>query len=61
MAATKLIEHQPGVMPEIRAAGESVVYYLEMAGRPTAARLVLRCDENGDVWAALERTPRKAR
>jgi hypothetical protein len=53
-------DRRPGVLPDIRANGEDVVFqFLVALGKPAEApRLVLRCDSIGNVWAALRRSDR---
>lgn len=53
-------DRRPGVLPDIRANGEDVVFGFVVAlGKPTEApQLVLRCDPGGDVWASLRRGDR---
>jgi hypothetical protein len=46
-------DRQPGPVPEIRADGDSVSFRMTVAGEPENTRLVLRCDSNGEVWAAI--------
>jgi len=45
---------QSGALPEIRLQGDSVVFYLDIATGRNGARLVLRCDADGQVWASIE-------
>jgi hypothetical protein len=56
MAARKTLDRQPGSVPEIRADGENVTFRLEVSGMPADTRLILRCDAQGDVWAAIAAT-----
>jgi hypothetical protein len=45
---------QSGALPEIRLQGDSVVFYLDIATRRGASRLLLRCDADGNVWVSVE-------
>ena len=45
---------QSGALPEIRLQGESVVFYLDIAAGRGNARLIIRCDADGQVWASLD-------
>jgi hypothetical protein len=49
-------ERQPGAVPEIRVDGDSVIFYLDVS--PGQSRLVIRCDPDGSVAAAIESRPR---
>ena len=57
MAARKVLDRQPGAVPDIHATGDSVTFQLAVAGAPEHMKLVLRCDAKGDVWAAIVTTP----
>jgi len=60
MAARKSLDLRPGPMPEITADGNSVTFHLPIPRGRDANRLVIRCDADGNVWAAIadDRTPR---
>ncbi len=45
---------QSGALPGNPAAGESVVFYLDIATPHGPSRLLLRCDSGGNVWASIE-------
>lgn len=53
MAARKTLDRQRGATPEIRADGENVSFQFDVAGVPEHLKLVLRCDANGDIRAAI--------
>ena len=43
-------------MPDVSSQGDSVIFALGMLGSSrirAGTRLVLRCDNNGDVWARI--------
>ena len=51
------LNHRPGVRPDMRMVGDSVVLVMPVFGtRKTAARghLILRFDPDGEVFAALD-------
>ena len=52
MTKRRIVEHRPGTMPDIRADGDSVTFHLEIAGAHAGARLIIRCDADGTVWAS---------
>lgn len=54
MAARKTLDLRPGLMPDIRADGDRVTYHLEIAGVHPGGRLIIRCDPDGTVRAAIE-------
>jgi hypothetical protein len=53
------LDERPGAVPEIRADGDSVIYYLDVSSE--GARLVIRCEPTGAVRAsiAMARDPQK--
>jgi hypothetical protein len=57
MNARKTIDQRPGSVPEIRADGDAVTFRLEIAGVHAGARLVIRCDSDGTVWASMATAP----
>jgi hypothetical protein len=57
MAARKSLDHIPGSAPEIHADGENVTFRFEVAGISESAKLVLRCDAEGGVWATISLQP----
>jgi hypothetical protein len=57
MSARKTMDQRPGPVPEIRADGDSVTFRLEIAGVHAGARLVLRCEADGTVWASMDTGP----
>lgn len=54
MSARKTMDQRPGSTPEIRADGDTVTFRLEIAGVNAGAKLVIRCDADGTVWASLD-------
>jgi len=59
MEARKTVDERPGTMPDIRAEGTSVTFHLKIAGLHTSARLIIRCDADGTVWASTEAEGRR--
>jgi hypothetical protein len=49
----KTLDQRPGPVPEILADGDSVTFHLDVANVEKGARLVLRCDPDGNVWASI--------
>ncbi|HYT75230.1 MAG TPA: hypothetical protein VEL79_10815 [Vicinamibacterales bacterium] len=45
-------------MPDIRVEGSSITYHLAISGIGKGTRLVVRCDPDGAVWAAIEHCDR---
>jgi hypothetical protein len=53
MSARKVADQQPGPPPEIRIKGDSVTFALKITGNASGARLVIRCDSEGNVWVSI--------
>ena len=53
MAARKTLDRQRGPLPVIRTDGDGVTLLLKIAGLPTCYPLVIRCDSDGNIWAAI--------
>lgn len=53
MSARKVLDGQPGATPVIRTDGKNVTFRFELVGLQDQLRLALRCDPNGNVWAAI--------
>ena len=60
MAAKKLLDRQPGSLPEVTRDGDSVTLVLEVAGAPEQVKLVLRC-VGDDIFASLTNLPERPR
>jgi hypothetical protein len=60
MAAKKLLDWQPGSVPEVKRDGDSVTLVLEVAGAPEQVKLVLRC-VGDDIFASLTNLPDRPR
>jgi hypothetical protein len=61
MATRTPTDKRPGPLPEIRAEGDSVTFHLDIAGVTDDARLVIRCDADGNVWASAVGVPARKR
>ena len=56
MAARKALDRRPGPLPEIHTDGDSVTFAFDLHDVP-AARLIVRCDARGDVFASIIEPP----
>jgi hypothetical protein len=59
MSSRRLLDNRPGSLPEIRPDGTSVKFLIDVTTVRNSPRLVLRCDAQGDVWAAIETADRR--
>jgi len=62
--STDLLDRRPGSMPEISMDGDSIVFECTvMSDRsiPPGARLLVRCDPNGNVFVRLVKGQRPAK
>ena len=59
MTGRKALDRRPGAIPEIRADGDDVTFRFDVAGVPERMKLELRCDADGNVWAAIVSTDRR--
>ena len=48
------LDGQPGSEPEIHAHDDSVTFSFDVANVRQGAVLIVRCDEDGNVWVAIE-------
>jgi hypothetical protein len=53
MAARKPLDRTPGTVPEVHADGENVTFRFDVAGIVEPAKLVLRCNAQGGIWASI--------
>jgi hypothetical protein len=53
MSIRTKLDTQPGALPIIRADGDTVVFHLGVVGVQKGACVLVRCDEDGNVWASL--------
>ena len=45
--------HHPGSMPEIHADAGSITFLMTPTRLPDQARLVIRCDADGELWVSI--------
>jgi hypothetical protein len=57
MARRREIDAHPGRLPKIRADGETVVFEFDPPGGDRGPRLLIRCDDKGDIWAWISTAP----
>lgn len=55
--SNKKLDTRPGSVPDIRADGDSVIYLIDIPGE--GAQLVIRCNPDGAIHAALTVPPRR--
>lgn len=56
--ASRTLDRKPGTLPEIQATEDGIAFVMAPFGAH-GQRLVIRCDDNGDVWVAIR--PDRAR
>ncbi len=49
----KSVDQRPGVLPDIAAVGESIVYTFTIAGTRGPEHVTIRCDAFGQLWIAV--------
>jgi hypothetical protein len=54
MSSRRSLDNGPGSLPEIRPDGTSVKFLIDVTTVRNTPRLVLRCDAQGEVWAAID-------
>lgn len=47
------LDRQPGTLPDIRADDGGITFVMVLPGAPNHDWLMIRCDDNGEVWAAI--------
>jgi hypothetical protein len=52
--ATRTLDRKPGSLPEIQTTDNGIAFVMAPFGA-NGQRLVVRCDENGNVWVAIRR------
>jgi hypothetical protein len=50
------LDQRPGPLPDIQMDGDSVTFTFDLA-EPHRAHLVVRCDPDGEVYAAIADRP----
>jgi hypothetical protein len=54
MARTQqTLDRQPGTLPDIRTDDGGITFVIVPPGAPHHDGLVIRCDDNGEVWASI--------
>jgi hypothetical protein len=61
MSQRRPLDGRPGALPEIRTDGDNVTFLLDMTTVHQHARLVIRCDSQGNVFASIAVGPRSER
>jgi hypothetical protein len=56
MSTRKGLDRRPGPLPDIKSDSVSVTFVMEVNHPPDGGRLVIRCDVNGNVWAAIRQS-----
>ena len=46
-------DRQPGTLPDIRSDDGGITFVMVPRGAPHHDRLLIRCDETGEVWASI--------
>ena len=54
MKGHKNADRHPGPLPEIRCDGRDITFEFDALGRQPGSRLVIRCDEDGAVFARID-------
>lgn len=52
---SRSLDDRPGSLPTIRAEGDMITFHLDVQGLNESARLVIRCDAEGNAWASIAR------
>jgi hypothetical protein len=47
------LDGKPGSLHEIRTYTGGITFVMAPPGTPRGGKLVIRCDENGDVWISI--------
>jgi len=58
MTSRRSLDGRPGSLPEIRPDGKSVKFLIDVRTVRDTPRLVLRCDDDGNVWASIHTADR---
>jgi hypothetical protein len=53
-------DEKPGPLPDIRLRGDDVIFVVHVDAVFHGARLVLRCEPNGNVWASISQRTKRA-
>ena len=58
MATRRALDRRPGPLPDIHTDGDSVSFTFDLTD-PLDARLIVRCDGHGDVYACIPENVRR--
>lgn len=47
------LDRQPGTLPDIHSDDGGITFVMVPRGAPHHDGLVIRCDDNGEVWASI--------
>jgi hypothetical protein len=53
MTLHNALDRKPGPIPDIQFDGDNVTFRLTVCGTPANTQLILRCDAEGEVFAAI--------
>jgi hypothetical protein len=53
MTLHNALDRKPGPVPDIQFDGDSVTFRVTVCGTPANTQLLLRCDAEGQVFAAI--------
>lgn len=48
------LDRQPGSMPDITTTVRGLTFVMHPLGTRNDQRLVIRCDDSGDVWLSIQ-------
>jgi hypothetical protein len=51
-AASRALDRKPGSLPEIQTTDDGIAFVMAPFGA-NGQRLVIRCDDSGNVWMAI--------
>jgi hypothetical protein len=52
----KSMDRRPGPQPDITSDREGITFVMQVGELFEDSRLTIRCDANGNIWAAIRRT-----
>jgi hypothetical protein len=56
MSMRKGLDRRPGALPAIKTDTEGVTFVMDIGQQPEGTQLTIRCDANGNVWAAIRQS-----
>jgi hypothetical protein len=51
--ARPTIDDRPGALPDIRTSGGGVTFVMSPCGTLSSERLIIRCDDRGEIWVSI--------